>query len=382
MIMKKNTIISLRKRSNGKGRIYLYLDFYPPLFFPATGKTKRREYLHMYIHENPSGYVEKEYNKEVMRVAEAIKCERMISMMKEGNGFFDDANEKKDFVEYFREKAENNNEGWMLSFRHFNQYVNGKCRFGDLGPSLYDNFREYLLKEAKVLNPAFKNAYMKQKINHNTAAKVFIMFTRVLKDAYKEGLIREKFFEDLDKINYEKSAHRNYLTMTEIQQLYQTPCRYGVLKQAAMFSIFTGLRYSDISTLDWSEIQEAPDGGPCIIKCFQKTKINSIVYISDEALSFCGTRKTGLVFKDLRRSMLVVPLRDWIQSAGIEKKISFHCFRHTNATMMLAHGVDLYTVSSQLTHVDVKTTQIYTNIVDQKKRHAANAITLKNTQED
>ena len=144
-----------------------------------------------------------------------------------------------------------------------------------------------------------------------------------------------------------------------------------------MFAIFTGLRISDILTLDWSEIQEAPDGKPCIVKCFQKTKYNSIVYISEEALSYCGERSTGLVFKDLRRSMTGYPLKKWIESAGIEKNITFHCFRHTNATMMLANGVDIYTVSSQLTHTNIKTTQVYSNVVDFRKREAAEAITLR-----
>lgn len=379
--MKNSTVVSLRKRSSGKGRIYLYLDYYPPLFNPKTGTMRRREYLHMYLYERPSGYVEKEYNKEVMKVAEAIRCEKMVSLMKQQNGFFDDANDRKDFLEYFKNKALENNKGWILAFRHFEKFVKGECRFGDIDEKFYDKFREYLLNDAKLLYRIAKGKVAQRNINHNTAAKILIVFTRVLKDAYREGLIRDEFYENAEKINYQRTEHRQYLTINEVQKLYETPCKYEVLKQASMFAIFTGMRISDILTLDWSEILEAPDGKPCILKCFQKTRIKTMIYISDEALSFCGPRKTGVVFKDLRRSMLTLPLKRWIESAGIDKKITFHCFRHTNATLMLANGVDIYTVSSQLTHADIKTTQIYTNVVDRKKRLAADSITLKNHHE-
>ena len=58
--------------------------------------------------------------------------------------------------------------------------------------------------------------------------------------------------------------------------------------------------------------------------------------------------------------------------------LSFHCFRHTYATLQLAGGTDLYTVSKMLGHTDVKTTQIYAKIVDEKKEKAANAIVIDN----
>ena len=58
--------------------------------------------------------------------------------------------------------------------------------------------------------------------------------------------------------------------------------------------------------------------------------------------------------------------------------LAFHCFRHTFATLQLTHGTDIYTVSKMLGHTDIKTTQIYAHIVDQKKEAAANAIVIEN----
>lgn len=66
----------------------------------------------------------------------------------------------------------------------------------------------------------------------------------------------------------------------------------------------------------------------------------------------------------------------WIESAGLSKKISFHNFRHSYATLQLANGTDIYTVSKLLGHKNVSTTQIYTKILDKNKIEAANRIKL------
>ena len=54
--------------------------------------------------------------------------------------------------------------------------------------------------------------------------------------------------------------------------------------------------------------------------------------------------------------------------------LSFHCSRHTFATLQLEHGTDIYTVKDMLGHTNVRTTQIYGHIVDPSKRKAAEAI--------
>lgn len=60
----------------------------------------------------------------------------------------------------------------------------------------------------------------------------------------------------------------------------------------------------------------------------------------------------------------------------LAQPISFHQFRHTFATLQLANGTDIYTVSKMLGHTNVRTTQIYTKVVDAKKETAADAIRL------
>lgn len=57
--------------------------------------------------------------------------------------------------------------------------------------------------------------------------------------------------------------------------------------------------------------------------------------------------------------------------------ILFHTSRHTYATLQLAAGTDLYTISKMLTHSNVATTQVYADVVNDLKRKASEQITLK-----
>ncbi|WP_423147982.1 tyrosine-type recombinase/integrase [Rubrolithibacter danxiaensis] len=82
------------------------------------------------------------------------------------------------------------------------------------------------------------------------------------------------------------------------------------------------------------------------------------------------------VFKGLTYSQVKPALVKWLADAGITKNITFHSFRHTYATLQLSSGTDIYTVSKMLGHRNVKTTQIYTKVIDDKKKEAANRIKL------
>ena len=67
-------------------------------------------------------------------------------------------------------------------------------------------------------------------------------------------------------------------------------------------------------------------------------------------------------------------LKEWGVESGVGKEITFHASRHTFATLALTYGADIYTVSKLLGHHSIKTTQIYAEVVDEKKVKAVDLI--------
>ena len=81
------------------------------------------------------------------------------------------------------------------------------------------------------------------------------------------------------------------------------------------------------------------------------------------------------VFKGLKYSAYHnAEITKWCMRAGITKDITFHCARHTFAVLQLSMGTDIYTVSKLLGHTELKTTQIYADIIDAQRKIAMHKI--------
>ncbi len=326
--------VSLRQRPIKNDRLSLYLDYYPAIRNPRTMKMSRREYLGFYIFANPRNKYQREYNDSILMRAEIIRCRRQ----------------------------------WIIVYRHFERFVKGKCSFGDVTIELCNKFREYLLTAKQLRHP-------KLTITRNSAAGYWSTFRALLKEAYKERLLKENLNDFIEDIEYEE-VKKNFLTADEVKLLAATPCEKPILKAASLFSILTGLRISDILKLRWEDIRPDADGEMAMFIRIQKTQKESIHPLSPEMLALCGERDKGIVFKGFNRSMTQEPLKKWLKAAGITKRITFHRFRDTFATLQLAAGTDIYTVSKMLDHANVTTTQIYARLVDSTKRDTVGRIKL------
>ena len=151
------------------------------------------------------------------------------------------------------------------------------------------------------------------------------------------------------------------------------------MKTAFLFSALTGLRWSDIQKLSWAEMQHSEDIGHYIRYTQKKTKGSETLPISEQAFGFLGERgePNERVFMGLKYSAWHnMRLQQWAMRAGISKSITFHCARHTYATLQLTLGSDIYTVSKMLGHKHLKTTEIYAKVIDHKKKEAANRIKI------
>lgn len=371
------TTVYVRKRKGANGKMHLYLDYYPPVFNPITRVSRRHESLGMFVYEDPKNQMEKNYNDEMMKLAEAVRCKRSIAVMNNDLGFIEESFADKDFLEFFEYVSRHKDKSWTFSRAYFSKFMNGKCRFKDLTIQLAEDYKMWLINGLYV-DPKSEDKRKRKQLNNNTISKYYTIFRAVLRLAYRGKCIRENINEHLENIPLKKTR-REFLTVEEIIKLSRTECMYDVLKQASMFSILTGLRISDIRTLEWKHICEAPDGKPCIRKRIEKTNTEETIFISEQALAYCGERKeSGLIFEGLRPGIIDYAVKRWVEAAGIQKKISFHCFRHTYATLLVTQGVDIYTVSRQMTHTNVKTTQVYLHMVDRKGRLAAENTVIDN----
>jgi integrase len=365
----KATKVFLRQRKLNSGKITLYLDYYPPLRDPVTQEHVFRDYLGIYLVDNPKFAIEKEANKEKLRQANAIRSERELAIIRGQFDFLDKHKQKMDFLAYFRKKLESKDQKWIRVYDHFKNYCHGKCLMSDITVPFCEGFREYLLKAKHLKNESMD-------LSQNSASGYWSTFRGCLKIAFHEKMLKENVNDFLEPISG-ISRRREYLTLDEVRQLANTPCDVPDLKNASLFSCLTGLRISDILALDWSNIVKAQDGGWCIRIRTEKTDTEATLPLTDEAYRLCGKRSTGLVFKNLKRYNTHAPLKEWVEAAGITKHITFHCFRHTFATLQVNGGTDIYTVSHLLTHANVGTTQIYADIVDKSMRDAVERIKIK-----
>lgn len=351
------------------GKMYLYLQYYPAIRNPRTNKAIRWEALKLELYPNPKTSFEKEHNKSMMEMAEVIKGKRMMQLAGESYGFIDKSRKREDAIPYFEKVCKQKGHKWNAALMHFKEFMGGHCRFEELTEELCNKYKEWLMD-------CGTNKQDSTKLKRNSAAAYFSLFRAMLKVAYREHWLTRNLNDFITPIKTVKVS-KPYLTLEELRRLADTPCEIDVLKRASLFSCLTGLRISDIKTLCWEDLIKNQYGCYTIHKTIVKTGEVADNPISNEARSYCGKRRKGIIFKGLKREMLYKDLPKWISDAGITKHITFHCFRHTYATLQIAAGSDIYTVSKMLNHANVQTTQIYADLVGEKKVETIGRITLK-----
>ena len=376
------TKVKLRTKAISGNRKSLYLDFYPAVINADTGQPTRREFLGLYIFDKAKTQVDKQHNKETIKLAEQIRQKRDNQLNKPEiyTGYEKEQLKIKEkgqqsFVDYFRKLADkkktSNYDNWISALNYLIRYTKGSLKFTDLDESFCEDFKDYLLTAPNKRND-------KTPLLKNSSFAYFNKFKATLRQAYRDGYLQTDLNSKVRPLKAEETQ-RKFLTLEEVNRLAKTECTLPVLKRAALFSAITGLRFSDIKKMVWGELEFIEGQGYFIHFRQEKSEGVEVMPISEQAFSLLGNRRQlfdrvfeGLVYSAWTNSHL----SKWLAEAGITKKITFHSFRHTFATLQLSKGTDIYTVSKMLGHRDLKTTQIYAKIIDQTKRDAANKIQL------
>lgn len=380
------TKVKLRTKAISGNRQSLYLDFYPAIPHPETGEPTRREFLGLYLFDKVKTLIDKTHNAEQRTLAEQIRQKRDKQL--NGNEALNSLEKrliKKDekeqeqgersFIEYFKQLADkrkaSNYDNWVSASHYLEKFTNGSLKFSEVNEKFCNDFKDFLLTSPS-------NRSSKKALSQNSAVSYFNKLKASLKQAYKDGYLQADLNAKIEPVK-QAETQRNFLTIEELNTLVKTDCTIPLLKQAALFSALTGLRFSDIEKLVWGELEYIEGNGYFIKFKQQKTKGAEMMPISEQAFNLLGKRQEpkAKVFEGLYYSAHTnLHLFKWITKAGITKDITFHCFRHTFATLQLSNGTDIYTVSKMLGHRELKTTQVYAKIIDQTKRDAADKIKL------
>lgn len=268
-----------------------------------------------------------------------------------------------------RNTSKGNEGNWDSMLKHLKMFLTFDITFEQVDVRFLNDFKAYL---DKVVQNTGKP------LSQNTKSAYYNKLRAALKQAVNEDIITKNPAANTTGFK-EEEVQREFLTNEEIKKAYKADCDIPILKRAFLFSCFTGLRWSDIMKLKWSEIIQDDSGSYYLKFRQQKTKGIEKQHIASEAIEFIGVPglPDDLVFKGLKYSSWNNQrLLQWMMRAGITKTITFHCARHTYAAVQLDADTDFFTLSKLLGHRDLKTTLVYSKILDKKVKEAADKINI------
>ena len=386
--------VTIRFKQLAKGSKSIYLDIY-------RDGVRSYEFLKLYLIPERSGHPEdKTANLATLDAANAIKARRIKEIINGEAGIKDLGGKNLLLLDWMQQRqaradkaardagrtTSNTAESYKTTASHLRRYLDENYKGRAVTLAKID--KDFCTGFAAYLKSAKKSHYTKngqtihqggQGLAETTAALYYATFEAALNDAYKKGLISGNpaaLVEDSEKPTA-PPVERDYLTAEELKTLAAAKCPNEQVRAAFLFSCFCGLRLSDVEGLTWADVHQDGDSWQIETR-MQKTRQILYLPLSAEARRYMpdrGDKGPGdLVFTLPKRVTTQCDIRTWVKRAGITKNISFHCARHTFATLALTQGADLYSISKLLGHTNVNTTQIYAAIIDQKKQDAVNLL--------
>ena len=288
----------------------------------------------------------------------------------------------------------NTTERYLIPIFEEHNYKIEKLLGKEYAPATLKNFKtclahlkEFLWKfhkksdiDIQKLEPSFLNDFdfflrTKPNINNNSAVKHTKNLSKILKLCYQNNWI-EKDLVIFYKGKFQE-VNVNFLTEEEIKTIKNKDfigSGLNIVRDIFIFSCYTGLAYIDIFNLTKEQITIGVDGNLWIITNRQKTGINSnipLLPIAEEIIKKYENHplvsNSGKLLPVYSNQKVNEYLKTIADNCNINKKLTFHCARHTFATTVtLSNNVSMESVSKMLGHKSIKTTQHYAKILDKK----------------
>jgi len=194
----------------------------------------------------------------------------------------------------------------------------------------------------------------------------------IINKAITEGIITADPFTGYEAERPEPEPKD--LSRKELDRLMSTPltkASHYLIRDMFLFSCYTGMPYSDMRKLSDKDITTDESGTVWVKTKRKKTKVEYEVPLLELPLQildrYRGTAPDGRILPMLGNQEMNRQLKDIACTCGIERRLTFHCGRHTfGSETTLSQGVPLETVSRMMGHNKVKTTQIYARLTDEK----------------
>jgi integrase/recombinase XerD len=291
----------------------------------------------IFTYTKPKDPVEKNHNKEALGILANKHSQLVLDLQSAGSSYVPLHKLNANFIDFFSTFIKKNrrvgNRSLDATLAIFKKFI-GKdfIRASEITENFCEIFRNYLLDN----------------LNGETPADYFMRFRRVLRAATKAGLFKVNPAESV-KAKCKPSKKKDILDSGDYQKLMRMHCSNYEVKKAAIVSLYSGLRWCDVSKLKWENIKENT-----ILIVQEKTGFPLEIPLHPVIKETIGERKEGLVFKLPTQDGANKVLGKWATDAGIEKHITWHCLRHSISVLLQDEGTDAATVAGLLGHATTK----------------------------
>lgn len=235
--------VTIREKVLSDGTSSLYLDI------RHNGK-RSREFLKLYLLPGSSRAI-KEQNRQTMTKAETIRSERLIEIQKGSYEVLQQYKTNTYFLPYYRkmckERFRTDSQGtwgnWRSCLRYLEAYCDESTTFSEITPEWVKGFKDFLdnVEKDSCKRKDREKVSVFNGLSLNSKHSYFNKLKACLNAAFEEHIIVVNPLRGVKGFKQDEVA-REHLSWEEVVKLDATPCRYSVLKNAFLFSCFTGLR--------------------------------------------------------------------------------------------------------------------------------------------